>query len=160
VGPYAHLRAGAELADGVHVGNYAEIKNSRLGHGVRMGHFSYLGDARVGAGTNIGAGTITCNYDGRTKHETIIGAGAFVGSDTMLVAPVSLGDGARTGAGSVVTRDVAAGETVYGVPARPAPRRGRRAESGSPSEAAAEDVALDGPRRHADRDSDTNADAL
>ena len=128
VGPFAHLRPGAELAEGVHVGNYAEIKNSRLGAGVRTGHFSYLGDATVGAGANIGAGTVTCNYDGRAKHPTVVGAGAFVGSDTMLVAPVTLGEGARTGAGSVVTRDVAAGETVAGVPARPL--RARRAGLG------------------------------
>ena len=121
IGPFAHLRKGAELADEVHVGNFAEIKNSRLADGVRMGHVSYLGDAEVGAGANIGAGTITCNYDGEEKHPTSIGAGAFVGSDTMLVAPVRLGDGARTGAGSVVTRDVAAGQTVVGVPARPVP---------------------------------------
>lgn len=119
IGPFGHLRRGAYLEEGVHMGNFGEVKNSRLRKGVKMGHFSYLGDADVGEDTNIGAGTITCNYDGVNKHRTVIGKGTFVGSDTMLVAPVTLGDGARTGAGSVVTRDVAPGELVYGVPARP-----------------------------------------
>jgi len=119
VGPFAHLRAGTRLAPGVHVGNFAEIKNSALAAGVRVGHFSYLGDAAVGAGANIGAGTVTCNFDGRDKHRTTVGAGAFIGSDTMLVAPVRVGERARTGAGSVVTRDVPDGATVAGVPARP-----------------------------------------
>ena len=100
------------------MGNFGEIKNSTLGAGAKMGHFSYLGDAEVGAGANIGAGTITCNYDGERKHRTIIGEGAFVGSDTMLVAPVEIGDGAKTGAGSVVTRDVPPGTVAYGVPAK------------------------------------------
>jgi bifunctional UDP-N-acetylglucosamine pyrophosphorylase/glucosamine-1-phosphate N-acetyltransferase len=118
VGPYSHLRAGAYLCAGVHIGNFAEVKNSRLGRGVKMGHFSYLGDADVGEETNIGAGTITCNFDGETKHRTVIGRGAFIGSDTLLVAPVAVGDGARTGAGSVVTRDVPAGAKAVGAPAR------------------------------------------
>jgi bifunctional UDP-N-acetylglucosamine pyrophosphorylase/glucosamine-1-phosphate N-acetyltransferase len=118
VGPYSHLRPGAYLSAGVHVGNFAEIKNARLGPGVKMGHMSYLGDAEVGEGTNIGAGTITCNFDGESKHRTVIGRNAFIGSDTMLVAPVSLGDGARTGAGSVVTKDVPAGAVAIGAPAR------------------------------------------
>jgi len=118
IGPFAHLRKGAYLAEGVHMGNFGEIKNSRLGPGVKMGHFSYIGDAVIGADVNIGAGTITCNYDGSRKHRTTIGDGAFIGSDTMLVAPVAIGSGARTGAGSVVTHDVPAGETVLGVPAR------------------------------------------
>jgi bifunctional UDP-N-acetylglucosamine pyrophosphorylase/glucosamine-1-phosphate N-acetyltransferase len=118
VGPFGHLRKGAHLGPGAHMGNFGEIKNSHLGPGAKMGHFSYLGDATVGAGANIGAGTITCNYDGQRKHRTIIGQGAFIGSDSMLVAPVEIGDGAKTGAGSVVTRDVPPGSVAYGVPAR------------------------------------------
>ncbi len=118
VGPYSHLRPGAYLCAGVHVGNFAEVKNARLGRGVKQGHFSYIGDAEVGDEANIGAGTITCNYDGEAKHRTVIGRGAFIGSDTMLVAPVTVGDGARTGAGSVITRDVPPGATAVGSPAR------------------------------------------
>jgi bifunctional UDP-N-acetylglucosamine pyrophosphorylase/glucosamine-1-phosphate N-acetyltransferase len=118
IGPFGHLRKGAHLGPGVHMGNFGEVKNSYLGPGVKMGHFSYLGDATVGAEANIGAGTITCNYDGQRKHRTIIGEGAFIGSDSMLVAPVEVGDGAKTGAGSVVTRDVPPGKVAYGVPAR------------------------------------------
>ncbi len=121
VGPFGHMRKGARLGPGAHMGNFGEIKNSHLGPGAKMGHFSYLGDATVGAGANIGAGTITCNYDGQRKHPTVIGAGAFIGSDTLLVAPVEIGDGAKTGAGSVVTRDVPAGRLAYGVPARVKP---------------------------------------
>jgi bifunctional UDP-N-acetylglucosamine pyrophosphorylase/glucosamine-1-phosphate N-acetyltransferase len=118
VGPFGHLRKGAHLGAGVHMGNFGEVKNSHLGPGVKMGHFSYVGDATVGADANIGAGTITCNYDGQRKHRTIIGERAFIGSDTMLVAPVEVGAGAKTGAGSVVTRDVPPGNVAYGVPAR------------------------------------------
>ncbi len=118
VGPFAHLRKGAHLAKGVHVGNFGEIKNSYLGPGTKMGHFSYLGDATLGANVNVGAGTITCNYDGERKHPTIIEDDVFIGSDTMLVAPVKLGKGAKTGAGAVVTRDVPPGQVVYGVPAK------------------------------------------
>jgi bifunctional UDP-N-acetylglucosamine pyrophosphorylase/glucosamine-1-phosphate N-acetyltransferase len=118
IGPFGHLRPGAHLGPGVHMGNFGEVKNSYLGPGVAMGHMSYLGDATVGANANIGAGTITCNYDGKNKHRTIIGDGAFVGSDSMLVAPVEIGAGATTGAGSVVTRDVPPGSVAYGVPAR------------------------------------------
>ena len=120
IGPFGHLRKGAHLGRGAHMGNFGEMKNSYLGPGAKMGHFSYLGDATIGPNVNIGAGTITCNYDGLQKYPTTIGAGAFIGSDTMLVAPVEIGDMARTGAGSVVTHDVAANQTVYGVPARPA----------------------------------------
>ncbi|MGC9953641.1 MAG: bifunctional UDP-N-acetylglucosamine diphosphorylase/glucosamine-1-phosphate N-acetyltransferase GlmU [Rhizomicrobium sp.] len=112
VGPYARLRPGAVLEENVHVGNFVEIKNARLEKGVKANHLTYLGDARVGAGANIGAGTITCNYDGFDKYMTDIGAGAFIGSDTALVAPVKIGDGAVTGAGSVVTKDVAADSLV------------------------------------------------
>jgi bifunctional UDP-N-acetylglucosamine pyrophosphorylase/glucosamine-1-phosphate N-acetyltransferase len=118
VGPFSHLRKGAHLEDRVHIGNYGEVKNSRLGRGVKMGHFSYMGDATVGADANIGAGTITCNFDGKQKHDTEIGEGAFIGSDTMLVAPVKIGKGARTGAGAVVTKDVPDGSIAVGVPAR------------------------------------------
>ncbi len=119
IGPFSHLRPGALIASDARLGNYAEVKNSSVGEGVQMHHFSYLGDAEVGAGTNVGAGTITCNFDGKRKHRTKIGKGVFLGSDTMLRAPVELGDGAVTGAGSVVTRDVPAGGVVFGVPARP-----------------------------------------
>jgi bifunctional UDP-N-acetylglucosamine pyrophosphorylase/glucosamine-1-phosphate N-acetyltransferase len=118
IGPYAHLRTGTYLEQGVHVGNFGEIKNSRLGRGVKMGHFSYIGDATIGEGVNIGAGTITCNFDGERKNKTEIGSGAFIGSDTMLVAPVRIGKGARTGAGSVVTKDVPDNSIAVGIPAR------------------------------------------
>jgi len=118
VGPFGHLRSGAHLAEGVHMGNFGEVKNSYLGPGTKMGHFSYLGDATLGKGVNVGAGTITCNYDGQRKHATIVKDGVFIGSDTMLVAPVELGKDSRTGAGSVVTRNVSPGSLVVGVPAR------------------------------------------
>ena len=106
VGPYARLRPGAELAENVRVGNFVEIKNAELSEGAKVNHLSYIGDATVGAAVNIGAGTITCNYDGVMKHHTSIGAGAFIGSNTMLVAPVTIGEGALTGSGSVITSDV------------------------------------------------------
>ncbi len=125
IGPFGHLRPGARMCVGSHMGNFGEMKNATLGPGAKMGHFSYLGDTAVGAGANIGAGTITCNYDGKVKHPTIIGEGAFIGSDTMLVAPVTIGAGATTGAGSVVTHDVPPNTLVYGVPARPAPEKDR-----------------------------------
>jgi bifunctional UDP-N-acetylglucosamine pyrophosphorylase/glucosamine-1-phosphate N-acetyltransferase len=118
VGPFSHLRQGAHLAKGVHVGNFGEVKNSYLGPGTKIGHFSYLGDATVGREVNIGAGTITCNYDGQRKHRTIIEDGAFIGSDTMLVAPVCVGARAKIGAGSVVTHDIPPDSVAYGVPAR------------------------------------------
>ncbi len=118
VGPYSHLRPRSYICSGVHIGNFAEVKASRLGPGSKMGHFSYIGDAEVGADVNIGAGTITANYDGTRKHRTTIGDGAFIGSDTMLVAPVRIGRGARTGAGSVVNRDVPDGMIAIGAPAR------------------------------------------
>lgn len=118
MGPFCHLRAGAYLSRHVHLGNYAEVKKSRLGEGVHMGHFSYMGDADVGAHTNIAAGTITCNYDGKNKHRTIIGENVFIGSDSMLVAPLTIGDNARTGAGAVVTKDIPADSLAVGVPAR------------------------------------------
>ena len=118
IGPYCHLRPGTYLETGVHVGTFGEIKNSRLGHGTAMGHFSYIGDATIGAEVNLGAGTVTCNYDGESKQHTEIGDRAFIGSDTMLVAPVKVGPGAITGAGSVVTKDVPASRLVVGVPAK------------------------------------------
>ena len=114
VGPYARLRPGAELAEDVRVGNFVEVKNSYLGEGVKANHLTYLGDAEVGEGTNIGAGTITCNYDGFFKHRTRIGARAFIGSNTMLVAPVTLGDETLTGSGSVITDDVPEGGLALG----------------------------------------------
>lgn len=119
VGPFGHLRKGAHLARGVRMGNFGEVKNAYLGPGVKMGHFSYIGDAEVGAETNIGAGTITCNFDTRgRKNRTVIGKRAYIGSDTMLVAPVEVGDEAITGAGSVVTRSIPPRTVAYGVPAR------------------------------------------
>lgn len=118
IGPFARLRKGAHLADGVHMGNFGEVKNSYLGPGTKMGHFSYLGDATLVGNVNIGAGTITCNYDGKKKSPTEIGQNAFIGSDTMLVAPVKIGDGAHTGAGSVVTKDVPSNTLAVGMPAR------------------------------------------
>jgi bifunctional UDP-N-acetylglucosamine pyrophosphorylase/glucosamine-1-phosphate N-acetyltransferase len=118
VGPFSHLRPGARVGDAAEVGNYAEIKSASLGARSKQHHFSYLGDAEIGEGVNIGAGTITANYDGRRKHRTVIGDGAFIGSDTILRAPVTIGEGGVTGAGSVVTHDVAPGTTVLGVPAR------------------------------------------
>jgi len=121
VGPFSHLRPGAHLEAGVHIGNFVEVKASRIGAGSRAGHFSYIGDAKVGADVNIGAGTVTCNYDGEKKNETVIEDGAFIGSDTMLVAPVRVGRKAATGAGSVVTRNVPDGVKVAGIPARAIP---------------------------------------
>ena len=121
VGPFSHLRPGAHLEPGVHIGNFVEVKASRVGAGSRAGHFSYIGDASVGADVNIGAGTVTCNYDGENKHRTVIEDGAFIGSDTMLVAPVRIGRKAATGAGSVVTKDVPDGAKVAGGPALATP---------------------------------------
>jgi bifunctional UDP-N-acetylglucosamine pyrophosphorylase/glucosamine-1-phosphate N-acetyltransferase len=118
IGPFAHLRPGAHVCAGAHIGNFAEIKNSLLGAGSHMGHFSYLGDATVGEHVNIGAGTITCNYDGIRKNRTIIGDHAFIGSDTMLIAPVSVGNQSRTGAGAVVTKNIPDNTLAVGVPAR------------------------------------------
>jgi bifunctional UDP-N-acetylglucosamine pyrophosphorylase/glucosamine-1-phosphate N-acetyltransferase len=119
VGPFSHLRPGAHLLQGVHVGNFGEVKNSTLGPGTKMGHFSYVGDATMGEGVNIGAGTITCNFgrDG-VKHRTEVGARAFIGSDSMLVAPLKIGEGSATGAGSVVTKDIPDNSLAVGMPAR------------------------------------------
>ena len=106
IGPFARLRPQAVLEDGARVGNFVEVKKATLGPGVKASHLAYLGDASVGAGANIGAGVVTCNYDGKRKNRTVIGEGAFVGSDCILVAPVEVGAGAYTGAGSVITKDV------------------------------------------------------
>jgi bifunctional UDP-N-acetylglucosamine pyrophosphorylase/glucosamine-1-phosphate N-acetyltransferase len=125
IGPFSHLRKGAHLAAGVHVGNFGEIKDSYLGEGTKMGHFSYLGNAQVGKNVNIGAGTITCNYDGKEKHQTVIKDNVFIGSDSMLVAPLEIGENSTTGAGSVVTKDVPPDSVVVGVPARVIRRKDR-----------------------------------
>jgi bifunctional UDP-N-acetylglucosamine pyrophosphorylase/glucosamine-1-phosphate N-acetyltransferase len=132
MGPFARLRRGAHLATHVHMGNFGEVKDSYLAPGVKLGHFSYIGDATIGENTNIGAGTITCNYDGEKKNPTEIGADAFIGSDTMLVAPVKIGAGAKTGAGAVVTRDVPPDTLAVGMPARAIkklPRKPKKASS-------------------------------
>ncbi|OAM76415.1 bifunctional UDP-N-acetylglucosamine diphosphorylase/glucosamine-1-phosphate N-acetyltransferase GlmU [Devosia elaeis] len=114
IGPFARIRGGAELGPDVHLGNFVEVKKSRIGAGTKAGHLSYLGDAEIGTKTNIGAGTITCNYDGVNKDKTIIGDNAFIGSHTSLVAPVSIGDGAYTASGSVITEDVPADAVAFG----------------------------------------------
>src|SRR5262249_57938593 len=140
-GPFARLRPGTRVAEGVHIGSFAELVRSSVGRGSRVPHVSYLGDATVGAEGNIGAGPDTAHYQGAGKHPTVIEDGAFVGVDTMLRAPVRVGRGARTGAGSVVTRDVPPGATAVGMPARvirrgqspppsPIPRSGTRQEPG------------------------------
>ncbi len=118
IGPYCHVRPGSTIESDAHLGNYAEVKASRIGARTAVGHFSYIGDADIGAGVNIGAGTITVNYDGVDKHRTTVGDDAFIGSDSLLIAPIVVGPRARTAAGSVVTRDVAADTMVLGVPAR------------------------------------------
>lgn len=114
VGPYARLRPGAELQENVHVGNFVEIKNAVVAEGAKINHLTYIGDADIGARTNIGAGTVTCNYDGVFKHRTVIGEDAFIGSSTMLVAPVKIGNNAMTASGSVVTRNVSDGDLAIG----------------------------------------------
>ena len=142
VGPFSHLRPGSSVGRGAEVGNYAELKNASLGAGAKQHHMSYLGDAEIGERANIGAGTITANYDGTQKHRTRIGAGAFVGVDTMIVAPREIGEGAKTGAGAVVTKDVPPGKLAVGVPARIREPRVRPAQpppSEPPSEPAADD---------------------
>ncbi len=119
IGPFSHLRPGSQVGARCRIGNFAEIKSSSLGAGTQQHHFSYLGDAQLGARVNIGAGTVTANFDGEQKHRTLIGDDVFIGSDSMLIAPLTIGPGARTGAGAIVNRDVAAGSTVVGMPARP-----------------------------------------
>ncbi|MEO6058711.1 MAG: bifunctional UDP-N-acetylglucosamine diphosphorylase/glucosamine-1-phosphate N-acetyltransferase GlmU [Candidatus Limnocylindria bacterium] len=118
IGPYSHVRPGCQIGPRCRIGNFAELKKTSVGAGTQQHHFSYLGDAEVGDEVNIGAGAVTANYDGQMKHRTVIGDGAFIGVDTVLRAPVTVGPGARTGAGAVVTRDVPAGKTVVGMPAR------------------------------------------
>ena len=118
IGPFSHLRPGSHVGPDAEIGNFAELKNTRLGRGVRQHHMSYLGDAELGDGTNVGAGTITANYDGQKKHRTTIGKRVFLGVDTMLRAPITIGDDAKTGAGAVVTKDVPSGKLAVGMPAR------------------------------------------
>ncbi len=127
VGPFSHIRPGAHLESDVRVGNFGEIKNSRIGSGTRSGHFSYIGDAQVGSNVNIGAGSITCNYDGENKNETVIGNDVFIGCDTMMVAPVTIGDRSYTGTGSVVNKDVPPDSGAIGAPARIRRRSSREA---------------------------------
>jgi bifunctional UDP-N-acetylglucosamine pyrophosphorylase/glucosamine-1-phosphate N-acetyltransferase len=114
IGPFAHVRPGSEIGESVHVGNFVETKKAKLGKGAKANHLTYLGDAEIGEGTNVGAGVITCNYDGVNKHMTRIGKNVFVGSDSTLVAPVTLEDGAYVGAGSCITKDVPAGALAVG----------------------------------------------
>ena len=114
IGPFAHLRPGSEIGEDAHVGNFVETKKARLGKGAKANHLAYLGDSTVGEGSNIGAGVITCNYDGVNKHQTTIGNGVFVGSDSTLVAPVTLADGSYVGAGSCITKDVPEGALAVG----------------------------------------------
>ncbi|MBC5805402.1 MAG: bifunctional UDP-N-acetylglucosamine diphosphorylase/glucosamine-1-phosphate N-acetyltransferase GlmU [Candidatus Eremiobacter antarcticus] len=123
IGPFAHLRSNTTVESGAHIGNFVEMKKSRMGRGAKAGHLTYLGDADVGENANIGAGTITCNYDGTHKHKTKVGKSAFIGSNSSLVAPLDVGEGALTGAGSVVIRDVPPGERVVGNPARALPKK-------------------------------------
>ena len=118
IGPFSHLRSGCVLETNTHIGNYVEMKETTFGNGSTCGHFSYLGDADISEDVNIGAGTVTCNYDGIEKHQTLIEQGAFIGCDTMLVAPVVVGKGASTGAGSVVVANIPDGRLAVGVPAR------------------------------------------
>ena len=149
IGPFAHLRPGSDVGARCRIGNFAEIKGSRLGAGTQQHHFSYLGDAEVGENVNVGAGSVTANYDGRAKHPTTIGDGARLGVDTMMVAPVTIGEGATTGAGAVVTRDVPAGKTVVGMPARPIELRRSRHGGVESADAPSGDAAVPpGPDRN------------
>jgi len=148
IGPFAHLRPGSDVGARCRIGNFAEIKQSRLGAGTQQHHFSYLGDAEIGENVNVGAGSVTANYDGRSKHPTTIGDGASLGVDTMMVAPVTIGEGATTGAGAVVTRDVPPGKTVVGMPARPIElRRSRRGGAESADATSGDAAAPSGAER-------------
>ena len=139
IGPFSHIRPASRLGNGVHIGSFAEVKNSRLGPGTRSHHFSYIGDADLGANVNVGAGTVTCNYDGNKKSKTTIGDDSFIGSDTMLVAPLSIGRRSSTGAGSVVTKDVPPDSVAVGAPARILPKKGRDRPRGGPTPLATTD---------------------
>ncbi|MGI8520610.1 MAG: bifunctional UDP-N-acetylglucosamine diphosphorylase/glucosamine-1-phosphate N-acetyltransferase GlmU, partial [Actinomycetota bacterium] len=138
VGPFALLRPGTRLGQGAKAGSFVELKNAVVGPGSKVNHLSYVGDARLGTGVNVGAGTITCNWDGDSKHETVIGDDAYIGSDTMLVAPVTVGERAATGAGTVVTKDVPDDALAVGAPARlllgRGDRMGRKARTEEPEE--------------------------
>jgi len=140
VGPFSHVRPGSHVGPDAEVGNFAELKSTRLGRGVKQHHMSYLGDAEVGDGTNIGAGTITANFDGRRKHRTKIGERVFLGVDTMLRAPITVGDGAKTGAGAVVTKDVPPGKLAVGMPARMRDPRPEPEPESEPDPAAASSI--------------------
>lgn len=133
VGPFSRVRAGTHLESDVYIGNFGEIKNSRIGRGSKSGHFGYIGDAVLGANVNVGAGSVTCNYDGREKHGTEIGDDVFIGSDTMIVAPRKIGDRAYTGTGAVVTRDVPDDSGAVGAPARILSKKRRGGDSPPPS---------------------------
>jgi bifunctional UDP-N-acetylglucosamine pyrophosphorylase/glucosamine-1-phosphate N-acetyltransferase len=145
IGPFAHLRPGSEIGARCRIGNFAEVKKSRVGAGTQQHHFSYIGDADVGERVNVGAGAVTVNYDGMAKYRTRIGDKAFIGSDSMLIAPITVGEGAVTGAGSVVTRDVEPGTSVVGVPARPIELRRRRGTADEPAGSATEPPAAEAP---------------
>jgi bifunctional UDP-N-acetylglucosamine pyrophosphorylase/glucosamine-1-phosphate N-acetyltransferase len=144
VGPYVSLRPGTRLAAGAHVGTFVEIKNSEIGEGAKVPHLSYVGDAEIGPRANIGAGNITANYDGKRKHRTIVGADARTGSNTVLVAPVELGEGAYTGAGAVVNRDVPPGALAKGVPASIEEGWVARRETANDSDDGGDDTAAEG----------------
>jgi len=131
IGPYAHLRPGADVGPEARVGNFVEVKEARLGRGVKAGHLAYIGDAEIGEETNVGAGAITCNYDGAAKHRTVIEKGVFLGSNTSLVAPVRIGEGAVVAAGSTITEDVAAGELAFGRARQVNRRRDQKTEQGA-----------------------------
>ena len=118
VGPFAHVREECAIGDGSRIGTHSELKSATIGRNVHVHHFSYLGDVKIGDSTNIGAGTVTCNFDGADKHKTVIGARAFIGSGSMLIAPVTVADDSRTAAGAVVNRDVPPGKLAIGMPAR------------------------------------------
>lgn len=134
VGPYAHLRSGSDVGPEARIGNFVEIKNSRLERGVKAGHLSYIGDADIGEAVNIGAGTITCNYDGESKHRTIIERGAFIGSNASLVAPVTIGEGATVAAGSAITEDVPPEGLAFGRARQVNKTSGRGAEEDEPDD--------------------------